>query len=340
VTVEVLASARAALEATRGVGGTPTRLLYFRPGGMTLNQAVGTISPTEAWAKYAPYRRHYAGLERSGFSMAGDVTFDDFIWQLNTAVKAVPSGVITDTSAYTWTFLPTETSDDIKSALIQFSYGDFISTWGGSLAGCIVNHLTVHWTKNVADDETGLSYTAELMSAAGVTQLTAFTGALSDRSITSAVGPNWQAYVDTATIGSTPDTRITEATYELENGYVYRDGADNTGHAIEIVRGAKRITSLTYQRYFNSKAELDAYIAKTVRKVRLLVEGAVVGAATAKNTVKLDYYGVIDDHTYATGAAGSGSGLIYANIKLRPLYDTVLTSDHQWVVINTSPSIT
>jgi hypothetical protein len=336
VTVEVLASARAILEASRGAGGTPTRLLYFRPGAMVLNQGVGTISPTEAWAKFAPYRRHYAGLETSGFTMAGDVTFDDFIWQLNLGVKAVASGTgPTDTSAYTWTFLPTETSDDLKSTLIQFAYADFLSTWGGSLAGCIINKLTVHWTKNVADDETGVSYTAELMSAYGVTQITAFTGSLTDRAITSAVGPSWTAFMDTTTIGSTSDTRILEATYTLDNGYQYRYGADGTNHAVEIVRGAKRMSSLSIQRYFNSKTELDAMLAKTTRKVRLLVEGPLAGAASVKNTVKLDYYGVPESHDVTTV-----NGLIYANIMLRPVYDTSVTSDHQWVVINTTASIT
>jgi hypothetical protein len=335
VTVEALASARAVLEGSRGGGGTPTRIVYFRPGAGALSQQVGTISPTEAWGKFAPYRRHYPGLERSGLSFAGDFTYTDAIFWLNLAVKAVASGSVTDTNAYTWAFLPTETSDDLKSALFQFGYVDFLSTWGGSLPGCIVNDLTVTFTKNVGDDETGVSFTAELMSAYGVTQITAFTGSLSDRVITSALGTNWQVYVDASTIGTTADTAVDQLTYHINNGYVYRDGADNTGHAAEIVRANKRMSDVTYRRYFNSKTELDAYIAKTTRKVRSIVAGDIVGATTTKNTIQLDYYGAIDDYTFTTV-----NGLIYANVKLRPVYDTVLTSDHKWTVINTTASIT
>lgn len=335
MTVEALASARAVLEGSRGGGGTPTRIVYFRPGAMTLNQGVGTISPTEAWAKFAPYRRHYPGLERAGLTKAGDVTYEDFIWDLNLALKAVASGSVTDTTAYTWAFLPTETSDDLKSALIQFAYADFLATWGGQLPGCIINKLTVTFRKNVGDDETGVSYTAEIMTAYGVTQITAFTGSLSDRSLTSALGTNWQVYIDTSTIGTTPDTAVDEMTYTLDNGFVYRDGADNTGHAAEIVRAAKRMTTLTIRRYFNSKTELDAYIAKTTRKVRSIVQGAVVGATTTKNTIQLDYYGVPDGYTFTTV-----NGLIYANITLRPVSDPALTSDHKWTVINNVASIT
>lgn len=335
MTVEFLASARAILEPTRGAGGTPTRLVYFRPGGGMLNQEVGTISPTEAWGRYAPYRRHYAGLERSGFSFAGDFTFEDAPWWLNLAEKGVASGSVTDTSAYTWTFLPNETADDLKSAAIQFSYADLLAIWGGQLPGCIVNHLEVKFTKAVADAETGVSFTAEIMSAYGVAQITAFTGGLSDRSVTSAVGCGWQVFIDPTTIGTTPDTKVTELTYVLDNGYQYRDGADNTCHAAEIVRAAPRTTTLTYQRYFSDKVELDAYIAKTTRKVRSIVTGALVGATTAKNTIQLDYYGVPETHTLA-----ATNGLIYANITLRPVFDTTLTSDHRWTVINTTPSIT
>lgn len=332
MTVMALATARRILEASRGNGGTPTRLFYFDTGEVL--QAVGTISPNEAWAKFAPYRRHYAGLEVDGMHFTGDVTFEEFIDVLNLTEKAVASGSVTDTSAYTWAFLPTETSDDLKSALFQFGYGDFISTWGAELAGCIGDHLTVTWTKNVGDNETGCKFDLTLMSASAINQITAFTGSLSDVFPTSAVGTQWQVYIDTSTIGTTADTRVDQMTFELSNNFVPRYGADNTGHAVEIVRAGRRITSLTYRRYFNSKAELDAYIAKTTRKVRSIIAGAVVGATTTKNTVQLDYYGVIDSHTYVD----MGGGLVAANIKLRPLYDTVLTSDHKWTVINTRSS--
>src|SRR5688500_4575560 len=102
--VEVLASARGALEATRGSDTTPTRILYFE--NATHDQDVGTLIPPESWANYTPNRRAYPGLEADGMHFDGDVTTQQIVFWLNLAVDAEAPGTLTDTSAYTWTFLP------------------------------------------------------------------------------------------------------------------------------------------------------------------------------------------------------------------------------------------
>lgn len=335
MTVEVLASARAGLESTRGTPVTPTRLLYHQEAER--QQDVGLIMPSEAWANFTPFRRAYAGLERSGFGFKGDATFEQMILWLNVSVDAEASGSVIDTSGYEWSFLPVHTSDALKSATVEFGFTDLLSTVGWRLPGCIGNRLKVTWTKPVEGGETGVMYEVELMSAYGATQITAFTGSLSDVAMTSAIGNGTRTYLNGtgSAFGTTADTRINQATFEVDNGYVYRDGFDGTPNAIEIVRTKPRMSSLTFQRYFNDKTELDAFIAKTTRRLRILNEGAVVGAVTAKNTLRLDYAGVAKVHDQA-----NSDGLIYANIGLEPLNDSSILSDFKWYVLNTSASIT
>lgn len=335
MTVEVLASARAGLESTIGTPVTPTRLLYHKKADF--NQDVGTIMPSEAWANFTPFRRAYAGLERTGFGFTGDATPEQIIFWMNLAIDAEASGSVTDTSAYTWVFLPVHTSDALKSATFEFGFTDLLSVVGWRLPGCFVNKFKLTWTKPVDGEETGVMYEAEVMSAYGATQITAFTGALSDVAMTSLVGNGTKTYMNGtgSAFGTTADTRINQATFEVDNGYVYRDGFDGTNHAIEIVRTKPRQSKMTIQRYFNDKTELDAYIAKTTRRLRVLNEGAVVGATTAKNTLQLDFAGVPEVHDQA-----SVDGLIYANIGLNPINDSSILSDFKFTVINTSASIT
>jgi len=334
VPVHVLASARAGLESTRGTEVDPTRIIYFRSGAHV--QDVGTVIPSEAWGNFTPNRRAYPGLERNTFNIAGDFTYTDAHWWLNHAIDAEATGSLSDTSAYTWTFTPVHTSDALKSSSWEMSYVDFISTWGISVPGVVVNKLKVTWTKAVGGEETGVSFEAELMSASAGTQITSFGGSLSDRTIVNAIGTGWATYLDSSTMGSTADTRINQATWEVDNGFVYRDGANASGVAVEIVRAKKRMAKVTMQRYFSNKTELDAYIAKTTRLFRSKVTGSLAGAASALHTIQLDYVGVPVVHDKTVDV----DGLVYANIELEPLYSTAgsINSDQKWTVINTDSS--
>lgn len=335
--LHVLASARAGLESTRGTAVTPTRLLYFKPGGATHAQEVGTLIPEEAWASYTPNRRAYAGLERNRLTFEGDLTYTDAIWPMNLAVDAEASGSVTDTSAYTWTGLPVHTSDALKSATVEFAYADLLSTVGWRLPGCLGNSWEITFTKPASGGDTGVSHKLELITASPATQITSFGGSLSDRTLVSATGNQIKSYINGtgSAFGTTADTRVNQATFRVNNDYRFRDGFDGTGNAIELVRGAKRGSRLTMQRYFNDKTELDAYIAKTSRRIRIIAEGAVIGAATAKYTVQLDFGGVADVH-----ASADSDGMVYANIEYAPLNDSAISSDFKLTFINLEASIT
>lgn len=338
MTIELLASARAGLESTRGTPVTPTRIIYFGAGGGSVNQDIGTIAPRESWANFTEHRRAYPGLERNTLRFSGDLTSDDAIFWLNLAVDAEASGSVTDTSAYDWVFLPVHDSDALKSATFEIAYKDFLSTWGAKLPGCIVNVFRVTWEKNVGGDNTGCRYEAEVMTASGMTDITAFGGSLSDRSVESMLGTGTATYLNStgSAHGTTADTRVNRVTYEVNNNFVYRDGFNGTANAIEIVRTGPRATRLTAQRYFNDTTEMNAYRTKATRRFRVKTEGSLAGAATAKHKVQLDASGVWETH----GQPQNVDGMIYANLEMLPLYDSALASDKKWTVTNTTASIT
>lgn len=327
--VKTLLSARAALETTRGTSVTPTRLVYFESGSH--EQKVATLRPKERRASFVESFRSYAGIERNTFTFSGDVTYDDIIWWANLHIKAVATGTGAGADK-TWAFVPTHTSDDLKSATLQFGYTDSIGAtrpaW--EVAGCLGNELTINYTKDGT-----LTFESALMTSKAATQISAFTGSLSDRTTISALGTNSRLYIDSTTIGTTADDDILDASFTLSNGFTYLDTLDNTSNAKEILRTEPKSWRLEMTRYYRNDTELDAMIAKTVRKVRVRTLGASLGASNYK--IDLDLYGVYDGDAYEKSEV---DGLGVEKFVLVPQYDSGGATDFSLTVVNATASIT
>lgn len=322
-----LSSARAGLETTRNTGVTPTRLIYGDE--MSHDQQIATIRPTERRNSYFEGFRSYPGIERNGFRFAGATTFDDIIWWLNLHVKAVASG--TGASAdKTWTFLPSATADDLKSASLQYGYADNIGATAPAwqVNGCLGEELTLTWAK-----DSTLRYASSLMSAKGAAQISAFTGALSDRSTVDALGTNTSFYIDSTTLGSTADGDVMEASWTLTNGLTYLDTMDGTNVAKELLRPKPRTWRLQLTRYYRNDTELDAYVAKTLRKIRVRTTGPSLGGSAYK--LDGEFYAIPDGYEKA-----DVDGMGVEKITFLPQYDATATSDMQLVVVNATASIT
>lgn len=327
--VKTLLSARAALETTRNTPVTPTRLLYFVEGSH--DQKVATLRPTEQRASYVEGFRSYAGIERDRFTFGGDCTYNDLIWWANVNLKAVASGSGAGADK-TWTFVPTHTSDDIKSATLQFGYTDNIGAtrpaW--EVAGCLGNDLKLTWKKG----ET-LQFASTLMSAKGATQISAFTGALSDRVTVSALGVGTQIKIDTTTIGTTADADVMDAEFSLKNDWVYLDTLNNTAVAQELLRTKPKSWELALTRYYRNDTELDLMINKTPRKVRVETVGPVLGGSTYR--IRLDCYGVYDGDRYEKSEV---DGIGVEKFVLVGQYDTTAVTDMSLEVVSTEAAIT
>jgi hypothetical protein len=343
---QALLTARAALGASEGAATTPTRLMYF---GLPDNfdttglQQFQTIEDRLAWAKADGLRNIYAGIEDNTFSVSNvPVSFEDLGFLLST-VPGVVSGAgtgagtptTTDTSAYTRAFTPSQTVTAYGATggydmHLQVGMTDLIGTVGWSIPGLRMTDFTLTFNKRASGTDTGVLFSGTWQTPKACTDITAFTGSLSDRTQTHPIGNTNKTYMDTSTSGTTADPEVTTAVFHWSRTPAFHDGMDDTGLHTSMHFPTFQMTELTLTRKFSDKTELNAYVAKTLRKFRLLNEGALIGAATALNTVRLDFIGKPDSHqhTYV-------DGMLYATVHYQGMYDSTLLSSWSAQTIST-----
>jgi hypothetical protein len=292
-----------------------------------LEHEVATIRPTELRASYEGVYQAAAGPERSTVTVSGRMSYDDAIWWANLAFKAVASGTGGGADK-TWTFLPTNTSDDVKTCTMQLGDSAAISaaTPGVKLNYGMLDEFNLHVEKN---DDGAATFTGKILFAKALTQITAFTGSLTDRTTVPMSANNAVVKIDTSTIGSTTDSAVTAVDFTLNNNPVPFYALDNTLAAQAVYRPAHRTWKAEITRQYVSVAEFSAYVAKTVRKVRLLI------TTGASYSFQLDMYGVWTSRSYS-----EIDGIVTEVLTLEPVYDTTSTSSVNLIVINQTASIT
>lgn len=324
----VFQSARGALEATRGVDLTPTRLIYGET--ITLENDVATIRPEEQRNSYEGFYSAAAGPERNALIIAGRASYDDLIWHANHFFKGVASGVGAGADK-TWTFVPSNSTDDVKTSTIQLGWADTIATTPAvKLNYCMGDTFNLHFEKN---DDGAATFSSRFLSAKALTQITAFTGALSDRTTVPVSCNNTVAYIDTATIGTTQDLNVVSADFNLNLQPVPFYTLDGTTAARDVYRPKHRLWSATIVRQYATATEFTAYQAKTIRKIRVRTTGPVLGGSNYK--VDLDLYGVWTGRRYA-----DIDGITTEELTFEPVFDTTTSSSCSLVVVNASAAIT
>ncbi len=174
--------------------------------------------------------------------------------------------------------------------------------------------------------------TTNEITAFGSTQITAFSGSLSDRTNVTVLGTNTQTYIDTTTLGSTTDNNVMSVTWTLKNNLVALETLNNSNTGSALLRPKPRESELTVRRYFADATELNAYLAKTERKIRVKSLGPTLGSSAYK--FQLDHYGIWD--VSKTADAG---GLIVADFTLKPIVDVSAATDFLVTVVNALGSI-
>lgn len=323
--LKVFTSARAALEAVRGTDLTPTRIIYAEE--FVHEQEVATIHPTEMRASYSGVYSASAGPEVNRLQMRGRLSYDDAAWLGLLFFK----GGVTATGGpnYVWTFLPTNTSDDLDTATIQLGYVDDIGagTPGIKLNYCLGDTLNLHWEKN---DDGAVTFDASFLAAKAAAQITAFTGTLSDRSVTLASSNNTTVYSDPGgTIGSTADNYITAVDWTLNLNPVPFYALDGTTAASAVYRPQHRTWTAQITRQYGSDAHWDDYIDKTIQKIRIKT---TTGASAI---IQLDLYGV-----YTAREWSDIDGIVTEVLTLENVYDATSTSDFNAIITNTVSAIT
>jgi len=325
--LRIFTSGRAALESTRGSALTPTRIVYFEEASH--EQDVQTIRPTELGG-YEAHKTAAAGVETNTLELSGRMSYTDLIWYGNTFVAPLASG--TGASAdKTWLFTPSITTDNIKTATFELGYSDTIATAPGvRLPYCLGNTLNLHYEKN---DDGAVTFSASFFIGAAATDITAFTGSLSDRTVVPMSSNNTIVYVDATTIGTTADTNFVSADFTLDLGPVAFLALDGTTAANAIYRPNPRTWQCTLVRRYADANERTIYKSKAERKVRIRTTGAALGGSNFRTT--LDLYGV-----YTGRTQNNIDGIITEELTLENIYDSSAAKSFSLEVVNDIASIT
>ena len=339
-------SARMAIEVAEGDATTPTRLMYFPPGSLSIQQTIETIEDRREWSKgFDSTADVMPGMEDVTVTVTGvPLSFEDagFLW-CGLAKSGSAAGAVIDTTGYERTWTPSQTSSvvgtGIESFHLEYSTGDLIGTVGWSIPGLILQDLALHFRRRASGTDTGVTMDATFRSASGATQITAYTGSLADRTQSYALGQQVTAYVDDSVggIGNTVDGDINELDLTVSRPVIFHDGMAAAANTHTSAHLGVAETSMTWLRRFSDKTELDKYIGAAFvrgrRVVRVEAVGALVGSSTAFNTIRADFFGKITDDGSIPELVDS---MWYQRFSLTGLYDSTLTAS---VVLYTLNSV-
>ena len=208
---EIFTSVRSAIETVRGTGVNPTRIL--EQTDFQHSPDVATIRPMERRGSYFAYYRTAAGREKHGFTMAGNLSYNQLAILANLYFK----GNLTGTGGAadkTYPFVPASATDDLKTATFEFGYDTALSGTqpGFRLVYAVGDELTLTFDKGSAE---GVKYAAALHSPKAISQITAFTGTPSSLVSTAMTPIQVAVTIDAATIGTTADNYVETAEFKL-----------------------------------------------------------------------------------------------------------------------------
>lgn len=328
VPLQIFTSARAALEATRGTDLTPTRIIYAEQ--FTWEPSIATVRPEELTGGYEGFRSASAGVEINRFSMSGRISFNDAIWHHNLFVGPLLTGVGGGADKV-YAITPSNTADNVKTATVQLGDSQAISagTPGVKLNYCLGDTYHLHWEKN---DDGAVLFDSSFLVASTATQITAFTGSLSDRTVIPATSALTQTYIDATTIGTTVDNNVTSVDWTLNLNPVPFYALNGTQAASAIYRPHHRTWTATIVRQFVNSNEWTIYNNKAERKIRIKTLGAVLGGSNY--TLQVDLYGVYTGRSYT-----DVDGIITETLTLEPIYDAGIVGSFNTSVTSTEATI-
>lgn len=326
---DIFTSLRAALETTRGTGVNPVRILEATEFSHTPD--VATIRPMERRGSYFAYYRAAAGREQHAVEFGGNLSYQQAAWLGQVAILGITTGTGAGADK-TYAFIPASAADTVKSATLEWGYDTTLSASqpGWRLVFGVLDELTLNFDKASAD---GVTFAAKMHSPKAAVELATF-GGTPTALTTNAVSPTTVVVtIDATTIATTADNYVTNAEFVLSNEWTDLDTLNNTTAAQDTFRVGARAFTLKVQRYKINDTELNAYNAKTIRKIRIKATGPVLGGSF--HSVAVDCYGVWSGYSN-----DSVDGLVMETLTLEPVYDSTATTDFRMDVVTDSTTVT
>lgn len=286
----ILLQLQAALESVRGTDLAATRKVYAQ---FTPSYTRTPMDFMDTSGTFEGRRRFAYGREKAGGTATDICTYEDLAWWLQMLIKGGVAGAGDGGTpiAYTYSFVPSLATDDLKSAVFEF--GDSGNPY--QIGQMMANSWTLRMDAD-NDSEPGWMLDVELIGR----DLTAttFTAALTDRATEVILARGTKLYIDDAggTIGSTQKTgSLIKCSITVNNNIHYKAFAEDVTYvaANKVGRGARTLDAqFTFE--FDSDIEFAKYRAAIAaqRLIRLEQSGSQIhGASVVNKRMRLDMYG-------------------------------------------------
>jgi len=275
----VLRKTQAALEAARGTDLAATRKVYGV--GMMEDKPNIVQVDDEQRGTWVNSYRSFPGLIDAGFQFSGTVSYEDIAWWFQLALKGGVTGVLSNTTVYTYTFVPTQATDDLKSA--TFEWGDDTQAWECHFA------MVDKFEMSAALGE-GVKFKADIISDDWST--TTFTGALSDRTTEDAVAHLGKLGLGNA--GAVPGSYLTGRfigwKFTIDNQLNPKFFMDGAGAKLTGMGRKRRLYTLeaTFEGNAATVTEKANYDAGIARVARLTVTGSNIAGSSPTTPKSID----------------------------------------------------
>jgi hypothetical protein len=310
------------IESAFGAGGPATRMLtdvtapaIAAPDYKMIRQGSvrGDVHPGHNPPMITSQLETLKGVKLAGY-------FESLAWWLQMFVKGGITGAMSDTSAYTYTFSPTgapANGNDRKSA--SFEVGDAVGYW--TIAGAVGTHLGI---KMFGNKPMEITADFEAQKRTALTPLTT----LSPVAWEGINGSTFKAFLDSTTLGTTAFA-ATEASFDITNKYEWNYTGDGNLFPTEAIFTGYN-AKMGLKTVWKSLAEYTAWVNSTERKVRLLIEGSLVGAITKKKALQIDWYGFWD----TPPEPKESNGLLFVDLAGECHLDTGASKTFEMAVTN------
>lgn len=326
----ILLKNQAGIEVTRGTAVAATRKVYA--------DITPSIDRTLNWGRsrtgtYDARRRPSYSRIRPTFSGVDSATYEDLAWWGQLMWKGGVTGV-TDGGTppgYTYTFLPTLATDDLKSITLEFNEAGnpmessqvMVTSW--TLRGDADNDQESEWMLDLEmmgrDFTTGITYTA----------------ALGERTTEAIIARGTKVYVDDATMGSTQLTgKLINWSITGNNNIHFKAFAeDENAFAANKVGRGERTVDAQFTFEFDDADELDNFLSTTPveRLIRLEREGTTIHTTTKKR-LRTDLAGF-----WSSWSRSDREGNLTAVFGLQAGYNTTLAGSFKAEIVNALASL-
>lgn len=324
--IKALRKIQAVIETAKG---TPIAATFMWLGELTMKESPTIYRAAEERGEMAQFHRSTKVANLAEMTFDADATFEQILYPLEIGVASA-TGVVTATTARTWTFTPNMTTPGTFQSL-TVEYGDDIQA--NEVEYVMARSIVISGAMNEP-----VKVKADLFGRQMTT--TAFTPALTAPTVEIAIARKAKLYIDsdaTASMGTTecPATLIAWD-FNIDTGLTptyYADGNTYFTSYTEKAKNAELRMTLAY----NSTAvtERTRFDGGTIRMARIQITGATAGTTAATKTINLDMTGIYS--TWDTLSERDGEDVV--QVTLSGQRGANYTKLFEVSVINTSTAL-